>query len=97
MRGYIKGILTWVWVSEQGADGQQHLADCERGAPLVLQDVQADAAIAVDVAVVDACLECDLQAEAGQQSARSPQCAVRWLVCSMLRRQGGTAAGATVY
>jgi hypothetical protein len=53
--------LTWVGVCEQGADRQQHLADSERRAPLVFQDVQADAAIAVNVAVVDACLECDLQ------------------------------------
>lgn len=58
------GPLTGVGVCEQRADGQQHLADGERGAPLVLQDVQADAAVAVDVAVVDARLERDLRAAA---------------------------------
>ncbi len=52
---------TWVGVCEQRADGQQHLGHSERRAPLILQNVEADAAAAVDVAVVDACLECDLQ------------------------------------
>ena len=45
--------LTWVTVSEQGADGQQHLGDGEGRAPVVLQDVQTDHPLAVDVAVVD--------------------------------------------
>lgn len=45
--------LTWVTVCEQGADGQQHLGDGEGGAPVVLQDVQADHALTVDVAVID--------------------------------------------
>eukprot|EP00199_Chlamydomonas_sp_CCMP681_P005411 CAMPEP_0119108450 /NCGR_PEP_ID=MMETSP1180-20130426/14446_1 /TAXON_ID=3052 ORGANISM="Chlamydomonas cf sp, Strain CCMP681" /NCGR_SAMPLE_ID=MMETSP1180 /ASSEMBLY_ACC=CAM_ASM_000741 /LENGTH=251 /DNA_ID=CAMNT_0007094061 /DNA_START=898 /DNA_END=1650 /DNA_ORIENTATION=- len=41
-------------VSQQGADGQQHLGHGERRAPLVFEDVQADGPAAVDVAVVDA-------------------------------------------
>jgi hypothetical protein len=41
-----------VSISEQGADGEQHLRDGECGAPLVLEDVQANATIAVDVGVV---------------------------------------------
>lgn len=45
--------LTWVAVSEQGADGQQDLGDGEGGTPVVLQDVQTDHALTVDVAVVD--------------------------------------------
>jgi hypothetical protein len=48
---------TRVWVGEQRADRQQHLAHGQRGAPLVLQYVQADLAVAVYVAVVDACPE----------------------------------------
>jgi hypothetical protein len=40
-----------VGVGEQGADGEQHLGDRQRGAPLLLEDVQADAAVAVDVGV----------------------------------------------
>jgi len=31
--------VSWVTVSEQGTDGQQHLGDGEGGAPVVLQDV----------------------------------------------------------
>ena len=45
--------LTWVGVGEQRANGQQNLGDGERGAPLLLENVQADLTAAVDVAVVD--------------------------------------------
>lgn len=47
------GALTRVAVGEQGADGEQDLGDGEGWAPVVLQDVQADHALTVDVAVVD--------------------------------------------
>jgi hypothetical protein len=40
-----------VWVRQQRADGEQHLGDGQRRAPLVLEDVQADVAVAVDVRV----------------------------------------------
>merc|ERR1719188_1110307 len=43
-----------VAVCEEGADGEKDLGDGERGAPVVLEDVEADDAVAVDVAVVDA-------------------------------------------
>lgn len=56
-----KPKLTGVGVGKQRADGQQHLADRERGRPLVLQNVEADLPVAVDVAVVDARLERDLR------------------------------------
>ena len=49
-----KKILTRVAVCEEGADGEEDLGDGERGAPVVLEDVEADDAVAVDVAVVDA-------------------------------------------
>ena len=42
-----------VGVRQQGADGEEHLGDGERGGPLVLEDVQADATVRVDVWVVD--------------------------------------------
>lgn len=45
---------TWVAVGEKGADGEQHLGDGQRGRPVVLEDIQANDALAVDVAVVDA-------------------------------------------
>ena len=45
---------TWVAIREERADGEEHLGDGQRGAPVVLEYVQADDALAVDVAVVDA-------------------------------------------
>ena len=49
--------VSGVAVRQQGAHGQQHLGDGQRRTPVLLQDVQADGALAVDVAVVDAGLE----------------------------------------
>ena len=46
-----------VAVGEERAHGQQYLGDGQRRAPVLLQDVQADGALAVDVAVVNAGLE----------------------------------------
>lgn len=47
-----------------GIEGKQHvcawvhyLGDCERRAPLLFEDVKADAALAIDVGVVHLCLE----------------------------------------
>ena len=44
---------TWIAVGEEGADGEEHFRYGQRRRPVVLQDVQADDALAVDVAVVD--------------------------------------------
>lgn len=52
-----------VAVGEEGADAEEDLGDGEGGAPVVLQDVQADDALGVDVAVVDTGLEGHLQEE----------------------------------
>ena len=52
--------LTRIWISKERADGEKHFADCQGWAPLLFQDVQADLAIAVDVAMVDPGPECDL-------------------------------------
>lgn len=60
-----------VGVGEQGANRQQDFGDGERGGPLVFQDVQADGAGRVDVAVVDARFERDLRREGGCE----------WVVC----------------
>eukprot|EP00413_Alexandrium_margalefii_P004025 CAMPEP_0204521276 /NCGR_PEP_ID=MMETSP0661-20131031/5693_1 /ASSEMBLY_ACC=CAM_ASM_000606 /TAXON_ID=109239 /ORGANISM="Alexandrium margalefi, Strain AMGDE01CS-322" /LENGTH=177 /DNA_ID=CAMNT_0051526861 /DNA_START=134 /DNA_END=667 /DNA_ORIENTATION=+ len=42
-----------VRVREQRREREQDLGDCEGGAPLVLQDVEADRSVRVHVAVVD--------------------------------------------
>lgn len=46
--------LTRVGVCEQGAHGQENLADCQSWAPLILENIQAYLAIAVDVAMINA-------------------------------------------
>lgn len=45
--------LTRVAVCEEGADWEEDLWDGEGGTPVVLENVEADDALAVDVAVVD--------------------------------------------
>ena len=47
-----KGVVR-VGISQQRADGEQHLRDGESWGPLILQDVQANAAVRVDVGMVD--------------------------------------------
>ena len=49
-----------VGVGEQRADGEKDLGDGERGRPLVLEDVEADGAVAVDVSMVNFSREGDL-------------------------------------
>lgn len=55
------GSLTGVAVCQEGADGQEHFRDGEGRAPIVLQDVQADHALAVDVTVIDSGAEGHLE------------------------------------
>lgn len=55
------GSLTGVAVCQEGADGQEHFRDGEGRAPIVLQDVQADDALAVDVTVIDSGAEGHLE------------------------------------
>lgn len=52
--------VSGVAVCQEGADGQEHFRDGEGRAPVVLQDVQADHALAVDVTVIDSGAEGDL-------------------------------------
>ena len=42
-----------IWVSEHRTDREQHLGDGQRWTPLVSENVETDAAVAVDVRVVD--------------------------------------------
>lgn len=48
-----------IGVCEEGADGEEDLADGERRRPRILQDVQADPALFVHVWVVDGSHEAD--------------------------------------
>lgn len=50
-----------VGVRQHGADGQEDFGDGESGTPLVPQNVQADAAVGVDIGVVDLGGEVDLR------------------------------------
>jgi hypothetical protein len=49
-----------VGVGQHGADRQQNLGDCKSWRPLIPQDIQADASVAVDVRVVDSGCEVHL-------------------------------------
>lgn len=49
--------VVWVRVSQQGTDGEQYLGNGQSRAPLLFQNVQANAALAVDIWVVNLCLE----------------------------------------
>ena len=42
-----------VGISQQRADGQKYLGDCEGWRPLVLENIEADCTVAVDVTVVN--------------------------------------------
>ena len=49
-----------VGIGQQGADREEHLGDSERGRPLVLEDVQTDAAVGVNVGMVNLSDELEL-------------------------------------
>jgi hypothetical protein len=50
-----------VGVCEHGANGKQHLRDCQGGTPLITQDVETNAAVGVDVGVINTGGEVDLR------------------------------------
>jgi hypothetical protein len=52
--------IVWVGVSQERADGEEHLRDGKRRAPLVLKDVDANASVGVDVWVVNSSCEVNL-------------------------------------
>ncbi len=62
---------TWVGICEQGAHGKEHFGDGKRRTPVILQNIEADGAGAVDVAVVDACPEHDLLGVVGVLASAS--------------------------
>ena len=45
--------IVGVGIRQQGGDRQQDLGDGEGGAPLILQDVEADCPVRIHVAVID--------------------------------------------
>jgi hypothetical protein len=55
-----QGIIR-VGVCEHRTDGKQHFGDCQRRAPLVSENVKTDAAVGVDVGVIDPRVEADLR------------------------------------
>lgn len=52
---------TWIRIREKRAHGEEDLGDGEGGAPVILEDVQANGTRAVDVTVIDTGPEHDLQ------------------------------------
>lgn len=54
-----QGIIR-VWIRQQRAYREQHLGYCEGRAPLLFQDIKADATIAVNVGVEHLCSEGNL-------------------------------------
>ena len=52
--------ISRVAVCKEGGNAEQDLGDGQSRAPLVFQDIQADDALGVDIAVIDPGLECDL-------------------------------------
>ena len=52
--------IVWIRVCQHRADGEQDFANSQCWTPLITQNVQADAAVGVDVGVVYASLEVDL-------------------------------------
>ena len=55
---------TWVRIVQQRANRQQHFRNREGRAPLVLQNVQTNTAIAVDIGMINFCGEVNLPAAA---------------------------------
>ena len=49
-----------VGIGEEGADREKHFRDGEGGRPLVLEDVEANATVRINVAVVDSGRKCTL-------------------------------------
>lgn len=52
---------TWVAIGQKRGDGEEDFGDSEGGTPLVLEDVEADVALGVHVAVIDASAELHLR------------------------------------
>ena len=55
---YLKIICTWVAISQKGANWEKNLRDRQGWTPIVFEDIQANDALTVDVAVIDAGTKC---------------------------------------
>ena len=49
-----------IWVSKQGTDRQQNLADRQGRTPLILEDIKTDTTIGINVTMIDTSGEVDL-------------------------------------
>ena len=49
-----------IWVSKQGTDRQQNLADRQGRTPLILEDIKTDTTIGINVTMIDTSSEVDL-------------------------------------
>ena len=56
--GIFKIICTWVAIGQKGANWEENLRDRQSWTPIVFEDIQANDALTVDVAVVDAGTKC---------------------------------------
>ena len=52
--------IIWVWIGQEGRDGEEHLCNSKGWRPLFLQDIKADRSVGVDVRMVDPGGEVDL-------------------------------------
>ena len=57
MRDFRHQRIIWVWIRQQRADGQQHFRDCQRRAPLFLENIKTDTSLTVNIWVVHLCLK----------------------------------------
>lgn len=52
--------IIWVRIRQQGTNRQENLGNCERGAPIVLEDIKADSSLVIHITVIDFSLELQL-------------------------------------
>jgi len=77
--------------TEQRLNAEQNRADLKRGAPLVLQDVEADPAESVDVGMVDPRQESHLRGAVERQVSNRPKCN------RLIRRMAGKAPHGVIF
>jgi len=45
--------VIWIGIGQQATNTQQHLTNGQRGTPLILEDIKTDAAVRIDVTVIN--------------------------------------------
>merc|ERR1712100_907753 len=45
--------IIWIWIRQEGGNGERHLGNGKGWGPLILQDIKADGSVGVDVWMVD--------------------------------------------